>query len=336
MYQAVIGLECHVQLKTKTKLFCPCPIDGELLPNSRICPICLGHPGTLPTLNAEAIHLGIRAALAISCQLHNVSTFERKQYFYPDLSKGYQISQHHQPLATHGKLTFHTDGELRTIEINRIHLEEDAGKSTYTPTETRVDFNRAGTPLAEIVTEPGLRSSEEAVLCLRMLHRVLVAAGITQGDMERGHLRCDANVSIHRPGEPWGTRTEVKNLNSFRNVARAIQFEIDRQTQVLSAGGTVIQETRTWNGNRTETMRSKGHASDYRYLPEPDLTPLIVTSGDRDRAANALVALPLDDWLIRQDNTRRETLITAHKLDEYVASVLMKMRRFLNGVLNRW
>jgi aspartyl-tRNA(Asn)/glutamyl-tRNA(Gln) amidotransferase subunit B len=322
-YDVVIGLECHAQLHTSSKLFCGCPIGEGGEPNSRICPVCLGHPGTLPILNDKAIRLGTRAALATSCTVNRRSVFERKQYFYPDLSKGYQISQYLYPLASDGQLTIISEGARRRVRINRIHLEEDAGKSIHTDDGTHVDYNRSGTPLAEIVTEPDLRSAEEAVQYLKMLHRVLVEAGVTLGDMEKGHFRCDANISIHKPGTPLGTRTEVKNLNSFRNVAKAIEYEVKRQTKVLEGGGTVVQETRTWKANRTMPMRGKEAAADYRYFPEPDLPALIVEEAELHEARTLLPNRPLDEWLLEQDAARHQQFQERHQLDDYVCSVLL-------------
>lgn len=329
-YQVIIGLECHAQLATTSKLFCECPIKEGGTPNSRICPVCLGHPGTLPTLNDQAIRLGTRAALATSCTVNRRSVFERKQYFYPDLSKGYQISQYLHPLASNGQLTIINDGNRRRIRINRIHLEEDAGKSIHRDDGTHVDYNRSGTPLAEIVTEPDLRSADEAVQYLKMLHRVLVEAKVTVGNMEKGHFRCDANVSLHKPGTPYGTRTEIKNLNSFRNVAKAIEYEVKRQMKVLEGGGEVVQETRTWKANRTMPMRGKEAAADYRYFPEPDLQPLIVDEAELEEARAFLPALPLDEWILEQDAERHQAFQERHTLDDYVCGVLMASPHLLD------
>jgi len=324
MYQAIIGLECHAQLDTASKLFCRCPVSDAAPPNTLVCPVCLGHPGTLPVPNVRAVELAVRAALALSCTVHRVSAFARKQYFYPDLPKGYQITQYEAPLATAGLLRVVVDEGERAFGITRIHLEEDSGKSVHAERATGVDFNRAGTPLIEIVSEPDLRTPREAEAWLRMLHRVLVEAEVTRGDLEKGHLRCDANVSVHRPGEPWGTRVEIKNVNSFRHVAKALAFEIARQERVLDAGGAVVQETRSWRGDQTVSSRVKEGSSDYRYLPEPDLPPLEVDDALKERAGGALWGIPLDRWLLDRDVRAWEAFRDRHPLDDDTAGVLLR------------
>jgi len=269
MWQPVIGLEIHARLLTATKIFCGCRTAFGAPPNTQICPVCLGYPGALPVLNRKAIDLALRMAIATGCEIHSRSIFARKNYFYPDLPKGYQISQFERPLATNGTIEL---GE-RTIRLHRIHLEEDAGKLLHQSDATLVDLNRAGTPLIEIVSEPDIRSAEEAAAYFTRVRQILMYAGVCDGNMEEGSLRCDANVSVHRPGEPFGTRAEIKNLNSFRFVAKAIEFEIARQIAVLERGGVVDQETRLFDPNAGETrvMRSKEEAHDYRYFPDPDL-----------------------------------------------------------------
>ena len=296
-YTAIIGLECHAQLHTQAKMFCPCPVADGAAPNSAVCPICLGHPGTLPTVNDAAIKLAIRAALATGATLHSPSTFARKHYFYPDLPKGYQISQFDRPFATGGAV----HGGGKRFRIHQIHLEEDAGKMHHTATGSLVDWNRAGVPLIEIVSEADIQSAEEAEAYLRTLHRVLVEGGICVGDLEKGHFRCDANVSVHHHGEPWGTKVEIKNVNSFRFVAKAIGFEILRQVQRLESGNPVERETRTWSGNKTVVLRKKEGPADYRYFDEPDLGPLLLGAEEIAAERAALPGIPLDVYLEGKD-----------------------------------
>ncbi len=304
-WQAVIGLEVHVQLGTRTKIFCRCPNRFGAAANTLVCPICLGYPGTLPVLNGEAVSLGIRLALALGTQVHLTSVFARKNYFYPDLPKGYQISQFDRPLAEHGLLPLSEHD--KTVRITRLHLEEDAGKLLHEapgggalPGTSLVDFNRCGVPLAEIVSEPDLRSAGEAQDYLQTLRQVLFYTETSDGNMEEGSLRCDANISVRRLGdETLGTRSEVKNLNSFRFVAKAIEYEIERQVELLESGGRVIQETRTYDSvrNLTFPMRSKEEAHDYRYFPEPDLPPLRLDQAQIEAMRSALPELP---WVRRQ------------------------------------
>jgi aspartyl-tRNA(Asn)/glutamyl-tRNA(Gln) amidotransferase subunit B len=290
-YEPVIGLEVHAQLLTQTKLFCSCSVQVGSEPNENVCPVCLGLPGALPVGNARAIQLAVRAALALSCSIHPISIFARKNYFYPDLPKGYQISQFEQPFSSHGELEIDVDGVRKIAHITRVHLEEDAGKNVHgMGADSLVDLNRAGTPLIEIVGEPDLTSSAEAAAYLRALRDVLMFVGANDGNLEEGSFRCDANVSIRPVGsQTLGTRTELKNLNSFRFVQRAIDAEIARQTAVLTAGGQVEQQTRSFDPDtgQTRPLRSKANAHDYRYFPEPDLPPLVLDSAliDAERAA---------------------------------------------------
>jgi aspartyl-tRNA(Asn)/glutamyl-tRNA(Gln) amidotransferase subunit B len=299
-YETVIGLEVHAQLLTKTKIFCGCSTSFGDRPNSNVCPVCLGLPGTLPVLNKRAVEMAMRASLALNCTVHAHSRFARKNYFYPDLPKGYQISQYELPLATEGHITVTINGQPKRIGITRLHLEEDAGKSLHdgfpqSSEKTYVDFNRCGTPLSEIVSEPDMRSSEEAYAYLTALRQILLYTGVSDCNMEEGSLRCDANVSVRLRGTPeFGTKVEVKNLNSFRYLAKALEFEVERHVGILESGGRVSQETRLWNqsAGRTESMRSKEKAHDYRYFPEPDLLPVHVSSAWRDEVRNSLPELP--------------------------------------------
>ena len=284
-WEPVIGLEVHAQLKTNTKIFCGCANEFGAEPNTRTCPICLGHPGTLPVLNRRAVELAVKLALATGCRINPHSVFARKNYFYADLPKGYQISQFDKPLAEEGFVTVGHGKDAKKVGLVRIHIEEDAGKllhegQVYTEAgSSAVDFNRSGVPLCEIVGKPEIRSPEEAGDYLRALHAIVVYTDVCDGNMEEGSFRCDANVSVHKPGTPFGTRVELKNMNSFRNVEKAIAFEIERQIELIEDGGKVVQETRTWNADKSATysMRSKEEAHDYRYFPEPDLIPLDVS-----------------------------------------------------------
>jgi aspartyl-tRNA(Asn)/glutamyl-tRNA(Gln) amidotransferase subunit B len=281
-YEMVVGLEVHVQLKTRTKAFCGCSTDFGAPPNENTCPVCLALPGTLPVLNAAAVELAVRAALGLGCQIHPYSVFARKNYFYPDLPKGYQISQFEQPLATRGRLQVtRSDGSVLEVGITRLHLEEDAGKSIHDrfPERTAVDLNRCGVPLIEIVSEPDMRTPAEAGAYLRELKLIMEYLEVSDANMEEGSLRVDANISVRRRGSArLGTKTEIKNMNSFANVERALAAEFQRQVALLESGGTVVQQTMLWDAQRGEVRpaRSKEESHDYRYFPEPDLPPLVL------------------------------------------------------------
>ena len=296
-FQPVIGLEVHGQLLTESKIFCGCSTRFGSAPNTHTCPVCLGMPGSLPVLNAKVVEFAVRAGVALGCRINERSIWARKNYFYPDLPKGYQISQYDLPLCEHGALVFDVNGVEKRVGIRRIHLEEDAGKNIHDAAggESLVDLNRAGIPLTEIVSEPDLRSSEEAGEYLKALRDVLVYLGVNDGNLEEGSFRCDANVSVMRRGATeLGTRAELKNINSFRFVRQAIDYEIARQVALLESGGKVLQETRLWDPQRGETrsMRSKEEAHDYRYFPEPDLPPLLVPEGLVERVRGELPELP--------------------------------------------
>ena len=324
-YEPVIGLEVHVQLKTATKAFCACSTRFGDPPNSNTCPVCLGLPGALPVLNRRAVELGIRASLALHLQVQNSSRFARKNYFYPDLPKGYQISMYELPLAKNGWLEIEHEGSIKRIGITRLHLEDDAAKNLHEGFEdsaekSYIDYNRCGVPLAEIVSEPDLRSPDEAYAYLTALKQVLLYTEVSDCNMEEGSLRCDANVSVRRRGaERFGTKTEVKNLNSFRYLHRALEYEIERQITVLESGGRIEQETRLWNlaGGRTEPMRSKEYAHDYRYFPEPDLLPVRVSAAWREEIAATMPELP---------DTKRKRFMSDYGLTPYDAEVLASTR----------
>jgi aspartyl-tRNA(Asn)/glutamyl-tRNA(Gln) amidotransferase subunit B len=327
-YQPVIGLEVHVQLLTRTKAFCGCvnKYGGE--PNTHICPTCLGLPGALPVLNRQAVEYAVLAAKAIGCTINETSIFSRKNYFYPDSPKGYQISQFDKPLAEHGRL-FVTgpDGQPKPIGITRLHMEEDAGKSIHdgfadSVTRTYVDLNRCGTPLVEIVSEPDLRTADEVFEYLTKLKEILLYAGVSDCNMEEGSLRCDANVSVMRKTDTeFGTKAEVKNVNSFRYIRSAVEYEIGRQIAVIEDGGRVVQESRLWNSGegRTYSMRSKEQAHDYRYFPEPDLPPLVVGAPWQAEIIAALPELP---------EARRARMIAAYDISEQDAMTLTATKAF--------
>ena len=299
-YEMVIGLEVHSQLLTASKMFCRCPADyARAEPNTHVCPVCLGYPGVLPVINEQAIDYTIMTALALHLEIPEFSKFDRKNYGYPDLPKGYQISQYDMPLSRHGYLTIQVNGEERRIGITRIHLEEDTGRLLHRTergeTFTLVDMNRAGVPLMEIVSEPDIRGPEEARLYMEKLRQILVYLGVSSGKMEEGALRCDANVSIRPRGQrEFGTKVEIKNMNSFRSVERALAYEVERQAEVLRSGGAIHQETRGWNEERgvTVSQRSKEYADDYRYFPEPDLPPLVLTREWVERVRARMPELP--------------------------------------------
>jgi len=299
-YEAVIGLEVHVQLLTNTKIFCGCSTRFGDPPNTNVCPVCLGLPGTLPVLNKRAVEMAMRASLALNCTVHEHSRFARKNYFYPDLPKGYQISQYELPLATNGWIEIGIGGEKKRIGITRLHLEEDAAKNLHegfaeSATKGYVDYNRCGTPLSEIVSEPDMRTPEEAYAYLTTLRQILLYTRVSDCNMEEGSLRCDGNISVRRRGaSEFGTKVEVKNLNSFRYLQKAIEYEIERQVGVIEGGGRISQETRLWHQAEgyTVAMRSKEKAHDYRYFPEPDLLPVHVSAAWREGVRGALPELP--------------------------------------------
>ena len=321
-FESVIGLEVHAQLKTKTKIFCGCSTEFGAPPNTHTCPVCLGMPGVLPVLNKKVVEYALRMAIATNCTIEKESRFARINYFYPDLPKGYQISQYELPIAQHGSIHIRFNGIQKRIGITRIHMEEDAGKLIHDPYRpvSKVDFNRTGVPLIEIVSEPDLRSPTEAGAYLRQLRSIVRYIEISDGNLEEGSFRCDANVSIMPQGAgTFGTRTELKNLNSFKHVEKAIQYEIERQKEIIVDGGRVVQETRLWDPEkgRTFSMRGKEDAHDYRYFPDPDLLPLVVS----------------DDWVarIKQDlpelpDARKERLINDYDLSAYDADVLTASR----------
>ncbi len=324
-YEAVIGLEIHAQLLTATKIFCGCSTAFGAPPNAHTCPVCAGLPGALPVVNRKAVDLAVTAALALGCDVQERSVFARKNYFYPDLPKGYQISQYELPLALGGGLQMPPSVGGRFVKLTRIHMEEDAGKSLHdgfadSDRKTHLDFNRSGTPLVEIVSEPDMRSAEEAALFFETLRQILVWLGVNDGNMDEGSLRCDANVSVRREGATTlGTKAEVKNVNSFRYLEKAIAYEIGRQIDVIDHGGRVVQETRLFDAARgtTHSMRSKEEAHDYRYFPEPDLPPLIVEA-DRRRAIEAsMPELP---------EARRRRFIAEYGIPEYDAALLTQTR----------
>ncbi|MCL6626504.1 Asp-tRNA(Asn)/Glu-tRNA(Gln) amidotransferase subunit GatB [Alicyclobacillus shizuokensis] len=296
-YETVIGLEVHVELKTKTKIFCGCSTNFGDPPNTNVCPVCLGHPGTLPVLNRQAVELALKAATALNCQINQDCKFDRKNYFYPDLPKGYQISQYDQPIGEHGYVEIEVDGRRKRIGITRVHLEEDAGKSMHGEDgrHSLIDYNRTGVPLIEIVSEPDIRSPEEARLYLEAIKSIMQYCDISDCRMEEGSLRCDANISLRPEGSTeFGEKTELKNMNSFRNVQRGLEFEVQRQTQLLEQGQAVTQETRRFDEatQTTVSMRSKEEAHDYRYFPEPDLLFVHIDDAWLDRVRAELPELP--------------------------------------------
>jgi len=321
-YEGVIGLEVHAQLLTNSKIFCNCSAKFGNEPNTNICPICLGHPGVLPVLNKKVVEFTVLMGLATNCIINERSIFARKNYFYPDLPKGYQISQYEEPACEHGFIEITLPNAIsKKIRITRIHMEEDAGKSIHeSGLSTSVDLNRCGVPLIEIVSDPDMRSSDEAYLYLSRIKQILQYLGICDGNMEEGSLRCDANISIRLRGENnMGTKTEVKNMNSFRNVERAINFEIKRQMELLEDGGRIIQETLLWDAdkNKAYSMRSKEEAHDYRYLPEPDLFPIFVDNKWKNELTALLPELP---------NLRKNRFINSFKLPEYDAEILTQSK----------
>lgn len=325
-YEPVIGLEVHVQLNTGSKVFCGCTTEFGGTPNAQTCPVCLGFPGTLPVLNKSALAGAMKVALALNCSIADEIKFDRKNYFYPDLPKNFQISQYDKPLSYGGYLDVRINDGVKRIRIRRVHLEEDTGKLTHEENgdSSLVDFNRSGIPLLEIVSEPDLNTPEEAHNYLTVLKSILQYLGVSDCDMEEGSLRCDANISVRKKGEDvLGTKAEIKNMNSFKGVKAALQYEIERQIKMIENGEKIIQETRAWDPDRgmTQSMRSKEEAHDYRYFPEPDLVPFVLSLGEIDAAKKSLPELP---------QARKTRFIKSYGLPEYDADVLTSDKRVAN------
>ncbi len=321
-WETVIGLEVHCQINTETKAFCGCSTRFGAEPNTQTCPVCLGMPGQLPVLNTVAVDKTILTGLAINARINLESKFDRKNYFYPDLPKGYQISQFAVPIVEGGYIDIPTrDGGEKRLGVTRIHMEEDAGKSMHEGLDavSHIDLNRSGVPLMEIVSEPDMRSADEAIAYLKQLHQVIRFLGVSGADMEKGQFRCDANISVRRPGEPFGTRTEMKNMNSFRFIKQAIEFEVNRQIEIIEDGGEVVQESRLWDSvnNESRSMRSKEEAHDYRYFPEPDLPPLRISQQHVDAIKAGMPELP---------GQLRQRFETEYGLSPYDADVLTQTR----------
>lgn len=320
-YEAIIGLEVHAQMLTKSKMFCGCSTKFGSEPNTQTCPVCTGMPGVLPVMNKKALEFAIKTGLAMNCKISSYSRFARKNYFYPDLPKNYQISQYELPLCENGFIEITVDGKKRRIGITRIHIEEDAGKSIHEGGNySLVDLNRAGVPLMEIVSEPDIRTPREAAEYMRKLRTILRYLGVCDGNMEQGSLRCDANVSVRPAGSrELGIKTEIKNINSFKFVEKALEYEIERQIRILQEGGRIIQETRLWNSEagRTVSMRTKEEAHDYRYFPEPDLVPIVVEKDFIEEIRACLPELP---------DEKRERFISDYGLPEYDADFLVSER----------
>ncbi|MDP2167895.1 MAG: Asp-tRNA(Asn)/Glu-tRNA(Gln) amidotransferase subunit GatB [Thermodesulfovibrionales bacterium] len=318
-YEAVIGLEVHAQMSTETKIFCGCLTKFGSEPNTQTCPVCIGMPGALPVLNKKALEFAVRAGLALNCGISPMSRFARKNYFYPDLPKGYQISQYELPICEHGFLEIVADGGLKKIGVTRVHMEEDAGKNIHegAGNSSLVDLNRAGVPLMEIVSEPDIRSPKEAAEYMKKLRTMLRYLGVCDGNMEQGSLRCDANVSVREEGSKGlGVKVEVKNINSFRFVEKALEYEIKRQIKAIKDGGSIIQETRLWDSDAgiTQSMRTKEEAHDYRYFPEPDLAPIAVRQEWIDEIRASLPELP---------DAKRQRFVSSYSLPEYDADILI-------------
>jgi aspartyl-tRNA(Asn)/glutamyl-tRNA(Gln) amidotransferase subunit B len=324
-YEAVIGLEVHAQMLTDTKIFCRCSAKFGSDPNTQTCPVCIGMPGVLPVLNKKTLEFAIKTGLAMNCNISSYSRFARKNYFYPDLPKGYQISQYELPICEHGHVEIVVDDDVKKIGITRIHMEEDAGKNIHESSASGgsgggnysfVDLNRAGVPLMEIVSEPDIRSPGEAIEYMKKMRAILRYLGVCDGNMEQGSLRCDANVSVRPAGQQeLGIKTEIKNLNSFKFVEKALEYEIERQKKILEEGGKIIQETRLWNTERgiTESMRTKEEAHDYRYFPEPDLVPIMVEQQWIDEIEKSLPELP---------DAKRKRFVSEYGLPEYDADLM--------------
>lgn len=334
-YEVVIGCEVHVELKTKTKIFCSCPTDFGSAPNTHVCPVCLGLPGTLPVLNKKVLEYAIKAGLAMNCEIAHFSKFDRKNYFYPDLTKAYQISQFDLPICKNGYIDIETSQGTKRIGITRIHMEEDAGKLVHqgatitTSAGSLADYNRAGVPLIEIVSEPDMRSAEDVMAFLTNLKAIIEYTGVSDARMEQGSLRCDVNLSLRPVGqEAFGTRAEIKNLNSFRAVERVVKYEMERQTEILEAGGKVVQETRTWDDGKgiTLSLRSKEDSDEYRYFPDPDLTPIIVTDAYIEEVRASLPEMP---------QVKRQRMMEEDGLPAYDAGVITASKAladFYDGV----
>ncbi|MBD8499380.1 Asp-tRNA(Asn)/Glu-tRNA(Gln) amidotransferase subunit GatB [Paenibacillus arenosi] len=322
-FETVIGLEVHVELHTNSKIFCGCSTSFGAPPNTHTCPICLGHPGVLPVLNKQAVEYAMKAAMALNCEIADISKFDRKNYFYPDSPKAYQISQYDQPIGRNGWIDIEVDGKTKRITIDRLHLEEDAGKLTHMEGGfgSLVDFNRVGTPLVEIVSNPDIRSAQEAEAYMQKLRAIMQYCDVSDVKMEEGSLRCDVNISLRPVGqEEYGTKTELKNMNSFRGVVRGTEYEVERQTDVLEDGGTIVQETRRWDESqgRTLSMRSKEEAHDYRYFPDPDLVTLYIDEEWKERVRATIPELP---------DARKARYASEFGLSSYDADVLTSSKK---------